>query len=142
MGYFSSNDYELCYNEGNVNNIISNLYSLISKLERYRLHMIDDVTTLERHAHDVEATIIDEDYKDYEYLLNNDGLLTFELELKQFLANLESQMDSYEKTTNANYQRREEERRRKEEEERRKREEEAKQQEKKTSETVTRYKWR
>ena len=94
MGYFSSNDYELCYNQGAVNNNISKIYDLIDKIERYRLHMIDDVEDLERHAHDVEGSSVDENYKDFEYILNNDGLLMFEFELKAFLNDLVTMIKS------------------------------------------------
>ena len=97
--------------------------------------MIDDVSSLERNAHDVVGTSVDEDYKDFEYILNEDGIQLFELELKSFLRDLQYQMRDYEKQTSENYRRREEERRRREEEERRKREEE------KNANNVTRYVW-
>ena len=50
MGYFSSSDYELCYNKTSVDSSISRIYDLLDKVERYRLHMIDDVSSLERIA--------------------------------------------------------------------------------------------
>lgn len=135
MGYFSSSDYELCYNKTSVDSSISRIYDLLDKVERYRLHMIDDVSSLERNAHDVVGTSVDEDYKDFEYILNEDGIQLFGLELKSFLRDLQYQMRDYEKQTSENYRRREEERRRREEEERRKREEE------KNANNVTRYVW-
>ena len=135
MGYFSNSDYELCYNKSSVDSSISRIYDLLDKVERYRLHMIDDVSSLERNAHDVVGTSVDEDYKDFEYILNEDGIQLFELELKSFLRDLQYQMRDYEKQTSENYRRREEERRRREEEERRKREEE------KNANNVTRYVW-
>ncbi len=135
MGYFSNSDYELCYNKTSVDSSISRIYDLLDKVERYRLHMIDDVSSLERNAHDVVGTSVDEDYKDFEYILNEDGIQLFELELKSFLRDLQYQMRDYEKQTSENYRRREEERRRREEEERRKREEE------KNANNVTRYVW-
>ena len=78
MGYFSSSDYELCYNKSSVDSSISRIYDLLDKVERYRLHMIDDVSSLERNAHDVVGTSVDEDYKDFEYILNEDGIQLFE----------------------------------------------------------------
>jgi hypothetical protein len=140
MDYFSSNDYELCYNKSSVDSSISRVYDLLDKIERYRLHMIDDVSSLEKNAHDVIGTSVDEDYKDFEYVLNEDGLQLFEMELKNFLRDLQGQMRDYERQTADNKRRREEEERRKREEEERKRREE--EEKKKNANNVTHYTWR
>jgi len=109
MEFFSSNDYELSYDKHSAHAAIDRLYDMLEKLERNRLYIIDDVSTLESHAHDVQNTSVDQDYLDFESILNEDGILNYELEVRNILDRIESAMNNYERITQSNYERKLEE---------------------------------
>ena len=124
MKYFNSNDYEISYDTYKVKRYLSEGDQVLEDLAKNLNNLVMYVSNLEAIAHDKQGTRVDEDYKDFEAILGDDGLKSFVGSMETVFESIRNAMNEYERVVRTNQIRREEERRREEEE--RKRAEEAK----------------
>lgn len=113
MKYFSSNDYDLCYNKSSLNNAINSAEKIITDICKNVNNLECYISEMENNAHDKCGTRVDEDYRDYQQLLGPNSLVGLLEDISKDLDELKQNMSQYERKVNENQERRrrEEERR-------------------------------
>lgn len=116
MKYFSDDDYEISYDTYKVKRYISEGEQVLEDIAKNLNNLVEYVESLEKVAHDKQGTRVDEDYKDLEIILGDDGLKVFVGNMEIVFETIKSAMREYERVVQDNQKRREEEERKAREE--------------------------